>query len=144
MNFLVLILTFSMSGIVYTCVGITVMFTFEMLRNIKKVSKRLLLLVIAEFVVIVLVLCTENPISSRLLLIVIGKDGSANYRWEKSINAFGIIMKNTHFWGMGLGNMSTQKGLSFLHSIGMSNVFANSFLYFMAENVFGGFYILFI
>ena len=43
-------------------------------------------------------------------------------------------MEITDYWGMGLGNMNTPSGLSFLLSIGIDYKFANSFLYFFTEN----------
>lgn len=142
---LIILLTFSMSGIVYTAIGVIVLYIFQILKNIDHIPRRLLIYLIFGIGLCAIVLTTNNPISRRFFAMFLGMDGSYNFRWSAAVSAFRKTMKITGFWGMGLGNMNTPSGLSFLLDLGINYKFANSFLYFMTENGFWGFlYIVYI
>lgn len=139
---LIVLLTFSMSGIVYTAVAVIVLFFFQIFKNTHRIPWRLLLFLIFGIGIFVIVLTTNNPISRRFFSMFLGLDGSYNFRWTAAISTFRKTMEITKNWGMGLGNMNTPAGLSLLLSLGIDYKFANSFLYFFTENGFLG--ILFV
>lgn len=94
---------------------------------------------------IAFILMTNNPISTRFFSMFLGMDGSYNFRWSAAVSTFSKTMEITKKWGMGLGNMNTASGLSFLLDLGIDYKFANSFLYFLTENGFLGFlYIVYL
>lgn len=138
----ILVLTFSLSAIAYTFISIVLMLLFQK-GTIKGKHVGILILIIVAFVI---VMNTENPISSRLYAVIAGDDGSFNYRWNASMATLPIVLHNTNNWGLGLGNMNTELGIGTIYSIGgMDYKFANSFPYFIAENgVLGFVYIVFL
>lgn len=133
---IVLVLTSSMSGIVYTAVGSAVLFFFESFSFPQKqeTRKRAFRIYVLGALIVFAIVMTENPISNRLIAILQGTDGSFNFRWTAAINTFEKIMKSTAFWGIGIGNMNTQDGLAILNQYGLDYKMANSFLYFATEN----------
>lgn len=142
---IIIILTFSMSGIVYTAIGVTALFLTKTIGHKQRIPRKILILCLVGICALVMVLATSNPISNRLLAMSMGMDGSYNFRWSAAINAYNKIMRLTENWGIGLGNMNTQAGLSRLLSVGMDYKMANSFLYFLTENGFlGMFYIFYL
>lgn len=142
---LIIILTFSMSGIIYTASAIVVLYLFEFLKKRGYVSKRLLFYLILGIGGIILVLITKNPVSNRLTAMFMGRDGSYNFRWSAAVFSFKNIMGMTKYWGMGIGNMNTTNGMEILLKSGIDYKFANSFLYFATENGFLGiFYIIYL
>ncbi len=141
----IILLTFSMSGIIYTAVAIVVLYLLETFKKKEYVSKRLLFYLVLGIGAIVLVLTTNNPISNRLTAMFTGQDGSYNFRWSAALLSFKNIMKMTKYWGMGIGNMNTVNGMEILLKSGINYKFANSFLYFATENGFLGiFYIIYL
>lgn len=130
----IILLTFSMSGIVYTAVGILVLFLFQVFKNKECIPRRMLMYFLFGICLLIIILSTNNPISNRFFSMFLGTDGSYNFRWSAAVNVFRKTMEITDYWGMGLGNMNTPSGLSFLLSIGIDYKFANSFLYFFTEN----------
>lgn len=130
----IILLTFSMSGIVYTAVGILVLFLFQVFKNKECIPRRMLIYFLFGICLLIIILSTNNPISNRFFSMFLGMDGSYNFRWSAAVNVFRKTMEITKCWGMGLGNMNTPSGLSFLLSIGIDYKFANSFLYFFTEN----------
>lgn len=134
----IILLTFSMSGIVYTAVAVIVLYFFEILKRRQCISGKLLVYLLIGVCMLVLILITNNPISKRFFSMFLGMDGSYNFRWSAAVSTFSKIMNKTEYWGMGLGNMNTPSGLFFLSNLGINYKFANSFLYFSAENGFLG------
>lgn len=134
---IIILLTFSMSGIVYTTVAVIVLYIFEILKK-NRIPKKLIIYFVIGLCLLVLVLTTNNPISKRFFAMFLGMDGSYNFRWSAAVSTFIKTMKITNCWGMGLGNMNTVAGLSFLLNLGIDYKFANSFLYFSTENGFLG------
>lgn len=130
----IILLTFSMSGIVYTAVGIIVLFLFQVFKNKEGIPRRMLTYFLLGICLLIIILSTNNPISNRFFSMFLGTDGSYNFRWSAAVNVFRKTMEITKYWGMGLGNMNTPSGLSFLLNIGIDYKFANSFLYFFTEN----------
>ena len=135
---LIIILTFSMSGIIYTSVAIVVLYLFETFKKREYVSKRLMFYSIFGIGVVIFVLTTKNPVSNRLTAMFMGQDGSYNFRWSAAVFSFKNIMEMTKCWGMGIGNMNTANGMKILLQSGIDYKFANSFLYFATENGFLG------
>lgn len=142
-----LILTFSMSGIMYTlisCTFLIVMMVKKSLLNRKlKDSEFAIYIVVA--ILLIYIFLTDNVISRRLIAIITGNDGSFNFRWRVSYNSLGNIMQKTNYFGLGMGNMNTNVGASILLSEGVDHFFSNSFMYFIAENgVPGLLYIIYL
>lgn len=135
---IIIILTFSMSGIVYTAVSIIALYVAKVLEKKHQVPKKLLIYFVVGISMIVIVLITNNPISQRFFAMFLGMDGSYNFRWSAAVSVFNKTMAITNYWGMGLGNMNTLSGLAFLLNLGIDYKFANSFLYFSTENGFLG------
>ncbi|MBN2919711.1 MAG: hypothetical protein JTJ28_08850 [Lactobacillus sp.] len=141
----IILLTFSMSGIVYTIISVMVLYLFQISENKKHIPRRLLRYSILGLCAIAFILMTNNPISTRFFSMFLGMDGSYNFRWSAAVSTFSKTMEITKKWGMGLGNMNTASGLSFLLDLGIDYKFANSFLYFLTENGFLGFlYIVYL
>lgn len=146
-SLLCLILSFSLSGIVYTAVAVLYLVTVKFLRQLvkPKINVRILVCVLIFTSALFFILVTENDISNRIAAILSGTDGSFNYRWYASTESLRSILSKTNYLGLGFGNMNTAEGISLLSSVGIDNIFANSFLYFIAEaGILGIFYLFFI
>ena len=142
---LILILTFSMSGIVYFVIASVFYLFMKILLNRKKIDKRVGIIALVVIVVALIIMTTTNVISNRFTAIVQGSDASFNFRWISSFNSLKEVMENTHNWGLGVGNMNTSQGISALLSSGIEYKYANSFLYVIDENgILGMAYILYI
>lgn len=134
-----LVLTFSISAMGYVVLAIAVYFLSNLnLKRIKKVKPFILVLIIVGLLGIASVLFTNNAISRRIMAIIGGQDGSFNFRYTAAYNSLLKILENTNGWGLGLGNMNTVVGLQHLLTTGIDYKFANSFMYFVAENGFLG------
>lgn len=142
---LILLLTFSMSGLLYFAVSSAWLLASWLLRSGGRVKKSLLALLLAAGALAVLILATANPISGRLASILQGSDSSFHFRWEASLRSLAVILRGTGYWGLGLGGMNTEAGLQLLLEAGMDYKFANSFLYVIAENGWmGALYLLYL
>lgn len=142
---IIILLTFSMSGIIYSAISLIILYLYQLFAHRSHISRRMSIFLIVGICMIATILLTNNPISSRLFSMFHGLDGSYNFRWTAAITAFKNTMKQTNNWGMGLGNMNTPEGLSFLLNMGIDHKFANSFLYFSTENGFlGMLYLLYL
>lgn len=142
-----LVLSFSLSAIVYTAIVILYLVAKKILKAIptKKLNERILVLIILIMMMMFFIMITENPVRNRVLAILNGTDGSFNFRWNAATQSLFSILEKTNYLGLGFGNMNTEYGRSILESVGMSDIFANSFLYFIAEaGILGVFYIVFI
>lgn len=141
-----LILTFSMSGIVYTMASILVLVEINLIRTgNKRIRSRVALFNVLIISIVAIALFTQNPISARLFNIVTGKDGSFSFRYSSAIIALEDILDTTHWFGLGFGNMNTSYGLSILLESGMDYKFSNSFMYFIAESgIMGIFFLVFL
>lgn len=136
---IILTLTFSISGILYTCFAIFILYIWTSLKDLRRIPRRYYFYLILGIIFIVTILLTKNPISKRIFTIVSGKDASFNFRWSLGLEAFKKTMSTTNCWGMGLGNMNTTYGLTLLKSFNIDFKLANSFLYFLCENGMVGF-----
>lgn len=132
------ILSYSLTAIILMIFTLGMLFVFTIFKHGKMNSKTLLLLV-GLMIAVVILMITSNPISDRIFAVLSGTDGSFNYRWKQSLSSIPKIFKYTNYQGIGMGNMNTSHGLSMLRSIDPYLMkFANSFLYFVAENGVGG------
>lgn len=130
-----LILTFSMSGIVYTMISILILVEINLIRTgNKRIRSRVAFFNLFFISIVAIALFTQNPISARLFNIVTGKDGSFYFRYTSAIIALKDILDTTHWFGLGFGNMNTNHGLLILLESGMDYKFSNSFMYFIAES----------
>lgn len=142
---IILVLTFSLSGILYTAVAISMLFILSFFKDIRHIPKRYYFYLTFGSLIVLAVLFTNNPISRRIFIISSGADSSFHFRWLVGVNALTETMNATNFHGMGIGNMNTEYGLSLLKSFGIDFKLANSFLYFLCENgVYGFFYIIYL
>lgn len=133
----VLILTFSISAIGYTALT-TGFMILCMCINKSRIKKRIAMYIPLFVFAALVVLLTKNPISNRLTAIVTGNDASVFFRATLSSESLKTILYETHNWGLGLSNMNTKMGLTVLESTNMPSVYANSFMYLIAENGFMG------
>lgn len=142
-----LILSFSMSGITYTilsCLLLLFMFYCKDIYSMM-IKKKVFLILIVGVLALLLFLTTNNVLTQRLIAIISGDDGSFNFRWNVAFYSLDGILRQTHYFGMGMGNMNTSIGESILLSQNVDHFFANSFLYFIAENGIPGIlYILYL
>lgn len=142
----VLLLTFSISAMGYVVLSIAVYFLSNLnISKIRKVNRLTFILVLICLLGIICVFSTNNAISGRVFAVVSGQDGSFNFRYTAAYNSLLNILERTNNWGIGLGNMNTEEGLRLLLLTGIDHKFANSFMYFVAENGFLGIgYIIFL
>lgn len=146
-SLLCLVLSFSLSGIIYTATAVLYVVTVKTIRQLlkSKINVRILVCVMIFTAAIFFILVTENAISNRIAAVLSGSDGSFNYRWYASTESLCSILSKTNYLGLGFGNMNTAEGISLLSSVGIDNIFANSFMYFIAEaGILGIFYLFFI
>ena len=140
-----LLLTFSMSGILYLSIAVLYLLTSKIFHSGGRLKKRILWMLLGFVASVAFVLLTDNAISSRLASILQGNDSSFHFRWEASGRSLALILQRTNYWGLGLGGMNTETGLSELLAAGIDYKFANSFLYVIAENGWpGALYILYL
>lgn len=129
-----LLLTFSLSAMAYTAIAIMYLLLSKLFNRRARVALRIIVISMALCCCFFLILATNNPISNRLLAILNHSDSSVHYRWELSMGSIRDVLSITKGYGLGLGNMSTPQGLAILRQTGIPSVYANSFLYFIAEN----------
>ena len=144
----IMILTFSLSGILYYVIGLVTMLGLyygqDALQK-RRIKVRVFLITVTGLLAVIFVLITENQISGRINAIFAGSDSSFAYRWLYSSTSIKWIMEETNFAGLGMGNMSTDYGIAMMQRSGISGKYSNSFLYFIGENgLLGLAYIVFV
>ena len=142
---IILILSAGLNGIMCLFSAICLMLVIDNINYLKKKNisyiSVAIVVIISSFIVIFI--NSDSNIIGRIMAIFNGKDGSSIYRYTLASNALKEILSETYFIGMGLGNMNTEKSLLLLNSLNMEKVFANSFMYFIAEaGVSGAIYII--
>ena len=129
-----MILSFSLSGIVFVAAGVGSIVVFVSLKGKKRSQQlRALGLILLGIALLIILLSTNNPVGNRIHAVLGGVDASFEYRWTKSIDSLGTIMDRTHYLGVGLGNMSSEKTGLILDMFGIGTRFSNSFLYLIGE-----------
>ena len=144
-SFIIIILGFSMSGIIYSMFSIIIVLMFSFIQNAKKnkLSKTSLLTLIFFIVILGAMCCNEN-VSGRIERIINGTDSSTSYRVKKTMQSLPIILEKSYYLGFGYGNMNTVYGISFLNNLGVAQNYSNAFPYFIAETgVCGIFFLIF-
>lgn len=132
----IIIFAFSlpMNAIISLVVGIIVYLFQKTLQAIKHTKTNPTVFIISLFILlsIVLILSTSNGISNRVNDVFNMSDSSFQSRFMVPIQYLPILLKESNFLGVGLGNMSSSKVLGLIPFI-----FSNSTLAFIAE---GGFF----
>lgn len=131
---LTLLLTFSLSAIAYTAIAVMCLLFSKLFNRSGRAELRVVVIFILLLCAAMLVLMTNNPISNRLLAMLHNEDASLYFRWSLSFESIIEVLEITNGYGFGLGNMNTPHGLGILQQTGMEAAYANSFLYFIAEN----------
>lgn len=139
-----LYLSAGLSGILSSIFSIIIMFIIFnkdfILRA--KVNIKLLFIFLAMIPIGILFFKYGDSIYLRIISVINGQDASFNYRFTISIRVLKELLVETYGFGIGLGNVNTPIGNSFLSMRGLNTIFANSYQYFIAEGGFGA--ILFI
>ena len=109
---IVLILSSSMSGILFTSMSILIVLIFSRQTRTGITSKQMLFLMLG-ILFLVLLFSTDNYISNRMNLVLAGQDSSFTTRANTPINTLITYVKNYGLGGFGLGNSNTEAGLRF-------------------------------
>lgn len=133
---LTMLLSFAMSGIVYTIISCSLLIALSFGKDIfsGKIKKSIFTVLIIGVLIFSYILITNNVLSQRLVAIFAGNDGSFNFRWYVAYSSLGGILQKSNYFGIGMGNMNTVLGESILLAENVDHFFANSFMYFIAEN----------
>lgn len=144
---LTMVLSFAMSGIVYTIISCSILILISCGKELfnGKIKKNIAVFLLICILLFLYILMSDNVISQRLLAIIAGTDGSFNFRWGVAYSSLGGILKRTNYFGIGMGNMNTTLGEGILMTEKVDHFFANSYMYFIAENGIPGLiYILYL
>lgn len=145
LSFIMIILAFSISGIIYSCFAIIMVLTKLFVISIRnnKVSKYFVFSLICV-VALFFILISNNNISGRMERVINGTDASTSYRVKKTMDSLPIILKKSYYFGFGYGNMNTNYGLEILNNLGVAQNYSNAFPYFIAETgIFGIIFLLY-
>lgn len=142
---IMLILSAGLNGIMCLVISLGCMLIIDYISYLKKnkISVTSTLIIVIAGVVIVALVNYNSNIMNRIIAVLNGKDGSSIYRYTLANEALKQILSSTNFMGLGLGNMNTEKSLILLNLLNMEKIFANSFMYFIAEaGILGAIYIV--
>lgn len=118
-------------------IGIVSISCIAMIAIIKSHSLRIKLYALAGAITVMAVVFvawqTQNPIVMRLVDTISGKDASNNYRIGISVKVVQESLKKTNGLGVGFGNLHTNTFRKTYSSLGLTEVVANSFQYFIIE-----------
>lgn len=140
LNGIVLFFARSMGAICIGAVTFAVMFIVDWIRNHDSKKKNIINIVIICCVLaaIGLMFITKSDIANRIIDTINGKDASNGYRIGVSFDVLKASLKDTKFMGVGFGNLNTPKFRAKYSYLGLYEVLANSFMYFVIETgIFG-------
>lgn len=133
-NLVIVVLSAGMGGMFSLSLACVVMYLFYLKENFSTV--RVLGLIALIFLAVLSVLAVVNSNNSFYLRfndIVNGNDGSVVYRFNVSFRVMKQMLMDTHYFGIGFGNLNTDTIHNAYAGFGLVDVISNSFMYAMAE-----------
>ena len=129
----VLILSNSLSGILYTVFTCAIYLIFDKESNEKGKRKKNLFFLFLAIVGITLMLSSDNYISKRFFDALNGTDSSFNTRSNFPMQTVNSYFARYGFWGFGFGNMNTISGMRFFGLRASNYVICASYFLFAIE-----------
>lgn len=130
-----MIFSAGLSGMIYTLVSFVLFLVIYEFYNFRRRRVSIitpLILLIVCLISFMFLLDSQVYLVARIQTIIDGNDMSFDYRYTSASVAFKSIMTDTHYIGVGLGNMNTKSTLDYLARFSMYK-FSNSFMYFFSE-----------
>lgn len=139
LNLVVLYLARPLGAIVILTFTIICMIVLDYIYHPSKQKIKLYALAFLVFIVVcIYMIISKSPIYMRILETLNGTDASNNFRIKVSLDVLKESLMNTKFIGAGFGNMNTEAFLARYNYLGLTEVLANSFIYYIIETgIFG-------
>lgn len=139
-NLAVLYMARPFGAIVMVTFAILAMLSLDYIYNPSKQKLKIYGLILVVMLIVALYMfINKTPIYMRLLETINGTDSSNNFRVKVSLNVLRESLIDTHGIGVGFGNINTNAFLSKYYSLGLTEVLANSFMYYVIETgIWGG------
>lgn len=129
----ILILSSSMSGILYTLFTSIIYLAFDNESKKEGISKKQLLFLFIAVLGVALMLSSDNYISNRFFNALNGTDSSFNTRSSVPIQTLVEYYKKYGFFGFGFGNMNTVRGMQFFNLKAKNYVICAAYFLFAIE-----------
>lgn len=124
----------SLIGVLSIFISITSMYVIYVHRNNSlRIWAANVIVILFSIVFLFLFFRSNNQITLRILDVINGNDGSFSYRMFNGFNVMINALNNTNFFGVGFGNLNTQRIAAQYGGYGLIGVIANSFMYFITE-----------
>lgn len=139
LNLIVLYMARPMGAIVILTCSVIFMFIVDYIYNPSKMKLKLYIGVLFALIILfIYMMISKSPIYMRIIETINGTDASNNFRIKVTLDVLKQSLIDTKFIGAGFGNMNTVEFISKYNNLGLTEVMANSFIYYIVETgIFG-------
>ncbi|GAB6927003.1 hypothetical protein JCM10914A_09860 [Paenibacillus sp. JCM 10914] len=139
-NAVIIILSAGIGAFGSMLLALAVMFYYHLFKRVTlKKAVAFISLLIVGIVAISIFVMSKNSFYLRFLDIINGNDGSVVYRFDVSFRVMWQMLIDSHWLGIGFGNLNTDLTRGMYYQFGLVEVISNSFMYVIAE---GGIFML--